>query len=203
MQRHSRTLVEWFARVAASASALMAAGIVVASAPAMSQALVVPGGAPTSPQSPTTPGAKDNAGPSLWSTATPLSGVVASLKDTPGGRTKRAISKRDGILSLGPLSDDTYDIDVELQNAGAVRFEKQQVLVGVYVPASKSLIGTTVQTRSLNGKIKLYVGPKGEPRSITSFDGVPYKGEWDADKFGSVEGKDVKLIFLLPASGKP
>lgn len=151
-------------------------------------------------------GTKDNAGPSLWSAATPLPGVLAKLTDASprqGGRTKRAISNREGVLSLGGLSEGTYEVAIELASVGTNQPERQQVLVGALVPTTQALVGTTAWVRALNGKVRIVVGPMGNPRTITSFDGVTHKDTWDVNKFGPVSGREVKLVFLLPSNAQP
>ncbi len=188
--------------VAATVPTLAAAIIVLASPPALSQGGLV-GGVPTAPQSREAPEAKVNVGPSPWSASTPLSGVGATLTDPSGGRTKRAVSNREGVLSLGALSQGTYDIAIELPRAG-MNPERQQVLVGVLVPTAQAVVGTTTSVVSLKGKVRVVVGANGEPRMVSSSTGsATHEDPWDANKFGAVGGRDVRLVFMQPLGAPP
>ena len=96
------------------------------------------------------------------------------------------------------MSQGTYDVVIELPRTMNLP-ERQQVLVGMLVPATQVLVGTTVWVRALNGKLKIAIGPKGEPQGVTSIEGAPHKGTWDVDKFGPIAGREVKLVVLLPS----
>ncbi len=190
-------------RVAAKVSILIAVGAALLAPPALPQGLTAPGVAPTAPQPRVAAGAKDNA--ALWAASASLSGVVATLTDPSGGRTRRAISNREGVLSLGVLSEGSYDIAIELApaRAGTSQPERQQVLVGMLVPATQTLVGTTAWIRTVTGKVRVVIGPKGEPRAVTAIDGVTHEDTWDVTRFGAAGGRDVKLVFLLPSSPRP
>jgi hypothetical protein len=147
--------------------------------------------------------AKVNIEPSPWAASTPLSGVGATLTDPSGGRTKRAVSNREGVLSLGSLSQGTYDIAIELPRTG-MNPERQQVLVGVLVPTAQAVVGTTTAVVALKGKVRVVVGPNGEPRMVSaSGGGVTHEDTWDANKFGAVGGRDVRLVFMQPLNAQP
>ncbi|MDP1962161.1 MAG: hypothetical protein Q8K93_08170 [Reyranella sp.] len=191
---------------AAKAYILVAAAIALVSPPAQSQGLMTPGGAPTATRPHVTPGAKDSAGPPQWSASTSIPGVLAIMTDTSvasGGRAKRAISNRDGVLTLGALSEGTYEVAIELPRGGSTQPERQQILVGVLVPSTQALVGTSAWIRALKGKVTISVGPKGDPRAVTSTEGMAHKDTWDVNKFGPVSGRDVKLVFLLPSNAQP
>jgi hypothetical protein len=189
--------------VAATVPTLVAVIIALASPPAMSQGAAI-SGAPMASQPRTAPEAKVSVGASQGSASTPLSGVVATLTFPSGARTRRAITNREGVLSLGSLSQGTYDIAIELPRAG-MNQERQQVLVGVLVPTARTLMSTAMQTVSLKGWVRVVVGSNDEPR-IFSMDGsaVTHEGAWDANKFGAPSGRDVRLIFMNPGvNSKP
>lgn len=188
--------------VATTVSTLVAVVIALASPPALSQGAIV-GGVPMAPQPRVAPEAKVNADPSPWSASTPLSGVGATLTDPSGGRTRRAVSNREGILSLGSLSQGTYDIAIELPRMGTNQ-ERQQVLVGVLVPTAQTLVGTTTSVVSLKGKVRVVVGPNGEPKMVSAaVGGAAHEEAWDANKFGAVGGRDVRLVFMQPLAAQP
>lgn len=188
--------------VATMVPTLVAVIIALASPPALSQGAMV-GGVPMAPQPRVAPEAKVNTDPSPWSASTPLSGVGATLTDPSGGRTRRAVSNREGTLSLGSLPQGTYDIAIELPRMGTNQ-ERQHVLVGVLVPTAQTLVGTTTSVVSLKGKVRVVVGPNGEPRMVSSaVGGVAHEEAWDANKFGAVGGRDVRLVFMQPLIAQP
>ena len=189
-------------RATAKLAIFIAAAVALASAPALSQGAVAPGGAPMAPQPRMVSGTSDSMASSKWSSADPVSGVVATLTDPSGGRTRRAISNAEGVLSLGPVPEGTYDLAIELPRASTNRPERQQVLVGMLAPKTQTLIGTTTWVRAQNGKLKVVIGPKGEPEAITSFEGVTHKDAWDVNKFGAGGGRDVRLVILLPSAAQ-
>ena len=189
--------------VATTVPTLVAVIIALASPPALSQGALASGGASMASQPRVTPEAKVNTGPSLWSASTPLSGVGATLTDPSGGRTRRAVSNREGVLSLGSLSQGIYDIAIELPRTGTNQ-ERQQVLVGVLVPTAQAVVSTTTVAVSLKGKVRVVVGPNGEPRMVSSaVGGVSHEDTWDANKFGAVGGRDVRLVFMQPLNAQP
>jgi hypothetical protein len=135
-------------------------------------------------------------GPSRWSNATPLPGVIATWSGPSGQGV--LVTDGKGIVALGALSPGTYNIAFDT-SAIATSQPSPKLLVGLLQPeVHKVRTVSRSFTPSLKGYLTVEIGPRGEPKTIRAMteDGRQHSISHvdDAAAFAG-GGRGIRLVF--------